>query len=240
MDVSLQDWKAWSDSHGFVSDKKAKGNGGITHNGLMFSIYKARWFYEHERQYPNPEKKLIELYESCKTHSGMNRVPSGWPVRALQQNDDYYACGLFDCYMGTDLSDHILTSHRANGGFIDNRDPDGQTWKAFIFRMPQLKSHLKVCSKREHPGPIDTLIWCLWISLGGIKHRDSRVKKWMAHEAYKIRRESLRIHPLMKELMDVAGAIFMYRFRKKFPLGVGQAEYFVEDHPNTLYMTGKF
>jgi len=250
MDVTLQEWQLFEDRHHLVSDRKgtAPGNAPSTHNGLMFSIYKAQWLAVRAKEYPKHRMRLIQTYLACKAESGINRVPNGWPIKSLQQNDDLYACGLFDCWMGTDLSDHILASHRLNGGFIDNRDPDKKTWKAFIFRMPQLKTHLKVCSPRESPGPYESVIWSLWLIIGALrlKHRDSRVKAWCAVKAFAIRREELRIHPLIREIMTNAASFWVKRFLKKFPGGVGQSEYFfkgkdpdkpwVGAHVNTKYM----
>ena len=225
MRIMFDKWLTYIDRFGFLQPGPGHQTSG---NGIMYSIYLALYHEEH----PIPEQmaKLRETLDKCWVPGGgMNRAPGGHFSTHLQQADDYVGLGLLDLTMKTDYSRRLLETANQNWGILNNVTPGKFRWKAWIFRMPQVRFHLQLCAGQK-PGPLGVAAWSLSLlwSLTKLKHRDSRIKAWiMVESAY---RTVANEHQLIR----LVCAIWVMGFKKKFP-GCGAAEYFPIDHPARQY-----
>jgi len=224
--MEIEEWLPYIDEYGLLQDKI----GGSTGNGIMYSVYLA--LLSEEIEIPAVVEHLKEALEGCWVpNGGMNRAPEGYYTTyagALNQADDYIGLGLLDVILGTTYSKRVLSVSRLNWGIVNNVEPGKFLWKAFIFRMPQVRAHLKLAAG-ETLNPLDALLWslsCLW-SLFKLHHRDSRVKAWIMVETA---RRTAPQHPLINLVCD----IWSWRFGERFD-GVGHAEYFPMEHPARYY-----
>ena len=227
--MDLEEWLPYIDEHGFLQDRPNGSSG----NGIMYSVYLALLSEEHE--IPELIDQLKATLSDCWVPGGgMNRAPKGyWTTYAgkLNQADDYISLGLIDCILSTDYSARLLDVSRNSWGIINNVEPGRFLWKAWIFRMPQVQTHLQLAAQ-ERPGPAGVLVWCLSIlwSLTRLRHRDSRIKHWIMVETFR------RVNPKgpAAGIMHLTADIWTYCFSRKFP-GVGAAEYFAMPHPARTY-----
>lgn len=224
--MEIEEWLPYIDEYGFLQDRRH----GSTGNGIMYSVYLALLSTEHE--IPGVVEKLKDALRRCWVpNGGMNRAPEGyWTTYAgrLNQADDYIGLGLIDILIGTHYSRRLLDVARTNWGIINNVNPGKFKWKAWIFRMPQVRAHLQLAAE-EKPGPLSIGAWCLSIlwSIFKFNHRDSRVKAWIMVETA---RRTVPESAVINLICD----IWTYFFKKRFE-GVGHAEYFPVEHPARFY-----
>lgn len=218
--MSLDSWKPFIDANGLVSP-----DGKISHNGLMFSSYYLMWLKERRDIDPESDAEIarvLAVYESCMViNGGFNRAPAGWTKGHLNQNDDYFAIGWVSAEFDCVFASFALLTARMNHGCLNNVAPGKFAWKAWLFRMPWLKTHLQFAAG-EKPDAFGIAAWCLWMLLGSFKKRDSRVKRFMA---WKVASKGLK-SPVVKAVCD----IWIARFKSHYS-GIGHAEYFKQNHP---------
>ena len=98
------------------------------------------------------DKLKATLSKCWVPNGGMNRAPDN--TRQLQQNDDYYGLGLLDVLLDTHYAAKTLDVSRTHWGILNNVFPGEFSWKSWLFRMPQLRTHLQMSTRKERPGPL--------------------------------------------------------------------------------------
>jgi len=226
--MNIEHWQSYIDTHGFLQDRQSGSSG----NGIMYSIYLALLF--EEQPINDWIEKLKDTLERCwVSGGGLNRTPEGGYSKDLNQSDDYIAVGLLDVILRTDYSQRLLDVSRNNWGIINNVAPGVFKWKAWLFRMPQVRVHLQYAAG-EKPDPLGVLLWsaAVLLSLLKLKHRDSRIKAWiMVETAYRTVAADSQI---IRLVCDIWVTVFSSKFK-----GVGHAEYFAMPHPARTYFWGR-
>jgi hypothetical protein len=219
--VNLEQWSPYIDRFGFLQDRP----GNETGNGIMYSVYLIMWGLENDYDFSQLKSSLERCFVPG---GGMNRAPEGYYTTyagALNQADDYLSLGLIDCLLHTDYSKRLLDISRKNWGIINNVEPGKFKWKAWIFRMPQVRTHLQFAAG-ERPDPLGTLFWGLRLLFTRFSHRDSRIKAWLMVEVANRKTKN--------SIILLICYIWLQLFKKKYQ-GVGHAEYFPTNHPARKY-----
>ena len=237
--MSIEVWKKWTDQNGLVSDRTP---GRITHNGLMFTAPYVWWLKKTMPQgnsdYQAELNRVEAIYESCWVpNGGFKRAPSGWTEWALQQADDMYAVAWVSVMLTRrDWAARLLEVARQNYGVLNPTNPGQFKWKAWLTRHPNLYVTLQVAAG-ERPSLYGLLTWCavLLFSMTRMRHRDSRVKAFMAVQVMKTL-ELPEGQPAFRVLHYVIQYWESMVFRRY--VGYGHMEYFKSEHPVKRFMGG--